>query len=39
MVDLFYSLLLLAGMVVLVAADDRRIRRQLYRLAHRLVCR
>lgn len=39
MADFYYSLLLLAGMIALVMADDRRVRRQLYRLANRLMCR
>ena len=39
MSDLIYNLLLLAGMVALLVADDRKFRRQLYRLANRLVCR
>lgn len=39
MSDLFYSLLLLAGMITIVLIDDRRARRHLYRLVNRLVTR
>lgn len=39
MTDLYYSLLLLAGMITLVLIDDRRARRQLRRLTGWLVNR